>query len=72
MTATNISFTNQELIEFQELYLENFDEEINNKEASKLASAFVQMLLALTEGEVLEVWYKNTTLVTNNIIPLKP
>jgi hypothetical protein len=70
MTSTQILFTSQELKEFQALYLEAFGESIDLEESSELASAFVSMLYALTTGEALEVWNKNSTLVTSNSNPI--
>ena len=70
MTSTQILFTSQELAEFQDLYLDCFGENIDLDESSELALAFVSMLYALTTGKDLEVWYKNTTLVTSNNKPL--
>ena len=72
MTSPKILFTSQELTEFQALYLDCFGEELDLDTSSEVASAFVSLLYAMTNGEALEVWSNNTTLVTNSNNPSKP
>ena len=63
-------FTNAELQEFKNLWLQVTGEVLCDDELQSNASAFVSMLYALTTGEALDVRYNNTALVTSINNPL--
>ena len=64
-------FTNSELQEFKNLWLQVTGEVLSDDELQSNASAFVSLLYALTTGEELEVRYNNIALVNTPHNPLK-